>query len=577
METNVKTTIMGGFAIKSSSPVLAEHQLYIANECIKKVKDYFDCDCCVLGSTGKKNNGETSGDIDIAIDLSWSDRDDFLDFINNTYKNVDTNVLEGFKIVSVGVPYKLQGQEKIAQVDFCFSKNMDFTKFINHSPNYRKNESNFKGLYRTNLFSTVASKLNIVDDLGADPEKYGPEEFTEADGYDKCHNGETKSFWKLSLDHYNGLKLVHKTFVSKKMRKPLKNPATIEEDTRIITNNPDKIVKIVLGARADMKDVNSVESLIDFLTSDKFMYHSEGLLDNIFEAFFEDPRHQHDEKALQELKDLVKSKRKHINESKIIHLNEGIDFDYANHTVSYVPFNEDNVDTSLENNPTYDRDLFSDIRVWSIFKRKRGEKGDGNPLVYALKGENHWKFRTPYDKQQIDAQFNKIAEKFSKIYPIGVTILIPTQSGLNRYIANIIMSKSENSVLVPGVIRKLTTEEIDDIVLEPNSYFRKYYKDNFDEAYDAFLDYLENMNRNHGCYFSRHFVKNGEMRDILTETMTASTENFTRKAEQINGKDILLIDDTISRGQSIREACKIIQDTYSPKSITVLTLLSKLY
>lgn len=35
-------------------------------------------------------------------------------------------------------------------------------------------------------------------------------------------------------------------------------------------------------------------------------------------------------------------------------LNEGIDFDPETKTVSYNPSHEDNVDTSLENNPTSD-------------------------------------------------------------------------------------------------------------------------------------------------------------------------------------------------------------------------------
>ena len=66
------------------------------------------------------------------------------------------------------------------------------------------------------------------------------------------------------------------------------------------------------------------------------------------------------------------------------------------------------------------------------------------------------------------------------------------------------------------------------------------------------------------------------MRDALDSTLKLSDDRFAEFANKINGQDILIIDDTISRGQTIKEVCQIISDSYAPKSITVLTLLSKL-
>ena len=70
-----------------------------------------------------------------------------------------------------------------------------------------------------------------------------------------------------------------------------------------------------------------------------------------------------------------------IRESILNVLNEGIDFDPETKTVSYNPSHEDNVDTSVENNPTCDGEIVPSVQVWSIFKRKRGLRGDGNPLL----------------------------------------------------------------------------------------------------------------------------------------------------------------------------------------------------
>lgn len=285
----------------------------------------------------------------------------------------------------------------------------------------------------------------------------------------------------------------------------------------------------------------------------------------------------------------MKSLKKYMNNSrmdKIINeavaqsidsvINEGIDFDPHTKTVSYNPSHEENVDTSIEHNPTMDGDIVPNVQVWSIFKRKRGLRGDGNPLVYALKGEDGWTFRDESDRNAIEKQFDAIATKFATMYPIGVTILMPSGSELNMRIANVVMSKSRNAELIKGVICKLTTEEVDDIVLDFNSKFREFYKDEFNSKYYELGRYLDLMDKERNGYFSRHLIKNNQMRDVLDSTLKLSDDRFAEFANKINGQDILIIDDTISRGQSIKEACQIMLESYAPKSITVLTLLSKL-
>lgn len=218
------------------------------------------------------------------------------------------------------------------------------------------------------------------------------------------------------------------------------------------------------------------------------------------------------------------------------------------------------------------------IKVWSIFKRKRGlERGDGNPLIYALKNEKGWKFETNKDKEQIEKQFNKIATKFSNLYKIGVTILLSSGNFLNRHIADVIASKSNNIEILDRVITKITTEDVYDIVLEFDSKFRKFYKSDFKSAFNELCDYLDDMDEYRDGYFTRHFIKNDKMRDVLDITLKASEERRALCANKINNQDILLIDDSISRGQTIKEAINIIKQCYSPKSITVLTLLSKVY
>lgn len=257
-------------------------------------------------------------------------------------------------------------------------------------------------------------------------------------------------------------------------------------------------------------------------------------------------------------------------------INEGIDFDPQTKTVSYNPSHEENVDTSIEHNPTKDMSIVQNVDVWSIFKRKKGFRGDGNPLVYALKGEGGWTFRSESDRMAIEHQFEAIATKFATMYPIGVTILMPSGNELNTHIADIVKSKSQNAEVIEGLICKVTTEEVDEIVLDFNSKFREFYKDDFNSKYYELCRYLDLMDKKRNGYFSRHLIKNKQMRDILDLTLKLSEDKFAEFANKINGQDILIIDDTISRGQTIKEACHIMMESYAPKSITVLTLLSKL-
>ena len=256
--------------------------------------------------------------------------------------------------------------------------------------------------------------------------------------------------------------------------------------------------------------------------------------------------------------------------------NEGVDFDPETKTVAYNSLHENYVDISIENNSTIDGEIVPGVQVWSMFKRKKGEtREDGNPLVYALKGEG-WTFRREEDREAIEKQLDLIASKFVSMYQKGITVLIPSGNEFNKHIADIVLSKSENGELIEGVICKLTTEEVNDIVLDFNSKFREHYKDNFNSAYYRLDRYLDQMDKELKGTFSRHLIKDPEMRDVLDFTLKVSEDIYAEFANKINGQNILIIDDTLGSGQSIKEACQIMLESYAPKSITVLTLSSKL-
>ena len=115
------------------------------------------------------------------------------------------------------------------------------------------------------------------------------------------------------------------------------------------------------------------------------------------------------------------------------------------------------------------------------------------------------------------------------------------------------------------------------MVLKKNSKFKRYYIDNFEDAWKELLIYIDYMNKEKNGTFARHYVRNSEMRNVLDVTIELNKDKYAEFANKINGQDILIIDDTFSRGQTIKEMVKNIKSTYTPRTITVLTLMSKLY
>ena len=91
-------------------------------------------------------------------------------------------------------------------------------------------------------------------------------------------------------------------------------------------------------------------------------------------------------------------------------LNEGIDIDIRNRIVSFKP----NTSTPLN---CFAKGKFNNITVWSIFKRFGNRTTyDGNPLIYALKGENGWKFQNKANKELFFEQVELIIKKFLKVF-----------------------------------------------------------------------------------------------------------------------------------------------------------------
>jgi hypothetical protein len=262
------------------------------------------------------------------------------------------------------------------------------------------------------------------------------------------------------------------------------------------------------------------------------------------------------------------------SEKGLSYLPEGISFDDLSKTVSYLPDSEDYVNTSIDTNPTRDTG-YGRIPVYSIFKRGKlysGDDFDGNPLVYALKNEYGWRFKLKTDRNAIINQAEKIIQKFIGSSTYDVTILVPSGNFLNQFIGQLVQKHVPNSKLIPDVIMKMTTLEVyNDTTTTVGNKFRKTYNtpERFSNAVKKLKDYIKVMNQRKNGYFTFHLIPDDKMRNTISHSMKLSN-HFGKYSADINDKDVLIIDDLT------KEVYNIITTTFTPKSVTILTLFSAL-
>ena len=252
----------------------------------------------------------------------------------------------------------------------------------------------------------------------------------------------------------------------------------------------------------------------------------------------------------------------------------GIDYDKENKTVFFNPNHEQNVNTSVESNPTVNRRLVDGVEVWSIFTRSKDSDMDGNPLIYALKGEKGWHFAEDHF-ELFECQMNLIIDKYLSEHTTNVTVLMPSGSSLNDYIASLLLERNSEINIINDVLEKLTVDEIKPIIFNDNSPFMKAFGSN-EMALRGLNRNFNRMQRERNGMFARHLITDPMVRNAILTTLKVNGAKIAEYSAIINGNDILLIDDSISRGQTINEACEILKNNYSPHSITVLTLLSSL-
>lgn len=170
-------------------------------------------------------------------------------------------------------------------------------------------------------------------------------------------------------------------------------------------------------------------------------------------------------------------------------LNEGVSYDFRRKIVKYCSDNEDYL---IKGNndyiplPIYSK--FKGKKLISLFERIQDgpygkDKADANPVIYALKQEQNWRFRSKADFLELFKCFLRIVKELKETY--DTIIVVPSSNKLSteamRFIAKQVKAKNKLS----GIMEKVGKVD----VLANSVDWDKMEKDGYSEK-DMVLNHI---------------------------------------------------------------------------------------
>lgn len=281
----------------------------------------------------------------------------------------------------------------------------------------------------------------------------------------------------------------------------------------------------------------------------------------------------------------------HIHESDMF---EGIDL-LPGRKVAYNPKHSQYVDTREQTMLPIERkikirvlntDRESTYPVISIFGRNSNDnntRNDGNPLVYALKEENGWSFRSRNDKNLIIAQATKVAKNLFSRHHIDTIVFTPSTNDLNKQIRDIVEQACPQATMLPNTLfnKKKTKDVFNWLDYDWIRYILGHYyvktrgwkrddprwDDFIDEQKELMSQYADSM----GDTFTYHKLPM-EYRKAIPQS--AEVGDICEYDVMLNDMDVAIIDDTLTTGKTLSDISELILKSYAPKSITFITMFS---
>jgi hypothetical protein len=252
----------GGNAIPESRSVTWEEARGTMDWVYKYVIPFLGLDkkdVDTIGSYGKKLEGDKHGDIDVAVSAealmtkNALKEDDTVQFLANALaeKGLQIKINHGFCIVSFGAPINGDTTQGTCQIDLMITPDLEWSRFIYHSPDFKGNESKYKGKMRNILL------MALITETQKDITKRTPD-----DGVEELETN--------ILRYPKGIFRVRKNFMGKKgLVKNGKNDPNFDE---FVTSNPQEVTELTVGEGYKPSDINTFEKLWAVIHSPNFKW-----------------------------------------------------------------------------------------------------------------------------------------------------------------------------------------------------------------------------------------------------------------------------------------------------------------
>lgn len=256
---------------------------------------------------------------------------------------------------------------------------------------------------------------------------------------------------------------------------------------------------------------------------------------------------------------------------------EGLDISTEDFTIRLTMDHDKGVDFSKVNNPVYG-ELDNGQKTISIFRRTELKEPDfdkpldGNPFIYALKEKKGWKIEmTNQEIKQYLRRFIDICSEL-KDKKFDTIICIPSSSKLNKRFCKAIASILGIKVKIEDMFSKIPANEV---------YFdyidREQIKKDEAEGLVDFHEVMKSIRTSLRKMKGKDFeAKNFPKKYLKYVKYIDNDDEPMKYRPDIDGKNVVLIDDIISSGSTVESCCDAILAGFIPKSLTVVTLLSKL-
>ena len=185
-----------------------------------------------------------------------------------------------------------------------------------------------------------------------------------------------------------------------------------------------------------------------------------------------------------------------------------------------------------------------------------------------MKEKKGWTFDITNDEIfRYIKRFLEICKKINNTY--DTIVITPSSTNINERFMKVISKQVQAENIVREFLVKIKKEEIIDDNLIDKEQITKDYPNNYNEVITKIS---RSFRRMEGADFeAKHMDKK-----YLKYVKYIGVNNDLNIRPMIDGKDILVLDDTISSGTTVSQCIDGITSNFTPKSITIVTLLSKL-